>query len=73
MATIKISNLHPAGSEFFLDSESYMNEISEGELNSINGGTGVWCAISIGLSIDAFTNLPDIKRGFSDGYNKRRR
>lgn len=43
MATIKISNLNPAGSEFFLSSESYMNEISEGEINGIHGGSSNAC------------------------------
>lgn len=38
MSNVKISDLHPAGSELFSDSESYINELSEGELNSINGG-----------------------------------
>lgn len=38
MSNIKISDLSPAGSEFFLGSESYMNEIGDSELDTINGG-----------------------------------
>ena len=41
MANITIYNLHPAGSDFFYDAESYMNEMSEGELNGIHGGAGI--------------------------------
>jgi hypothetical protein len=39
MPTIKISDLSPTGSDLFSDSESYMNELSDGELDIINGGT----------------------------------
>lgn len=39
MASINISDLRPAGSDLFFDSETYMNEISEGEITSIQGGT----------------------------------
>lgn len=42
MATIKISNLHPAGSEFFKDSESFMTELVASEPGTINGGTGIF-------------------------------
>lgn len=38
MATIAISNLHSVGSDFFADSESYMNELSEQELHEMQGG-----------------------------------
>ena len=40
MANVKISELHPIGFELFSDSESYMKELSEAELNAfnINGG-----------------------------------
>lgn len=42
MATIKISELNPIGSELFSDSESYIEELSEVELDTLNingGGT----------------------------------
>jgi hypothetical protein len=38
MASIQISNLYPAGSELFKDSENFMGELVESELSSINGG-----------------------------------
>ncbi|MEH2006583.1 hypothetical protein [Nostoc sp.] len=42
MATIKIDNLSVTGSEFFSDSESYLDqltELSENDAFSIKGGT----------------------------------
>jgi|688.fasta_scaffold502903_1 hypothetical protein len=48
MANIVISDLRPAGSEFFMDSESYMTDLSEDELG-LEGGisplvtSSVWC------------------------------
>lgn len=38
MASIKISDLHPAGSDLFSDSESYLNELSESEEWGVKGG-----------------------------------
>ncbi len=38
MANIKISNLQPAGYDLFSDSESYMMDLSENELNTTHGG-----------------------------------
>ncbi len=38
MASIQISNLYPAGSELFKDSESFMTELVDNEIGSINGG-----------------------------------
>jgi lactobin A/cerein 7B family class IIb bacteriocin len=38
MATIKIHNLNAAGSELFNDSESYLNELTDEEMNMTNGG-----------------------------------
>lgn len=38
MSTIKISDLHPAGSDLFLDSESFINDLVDGEIGAIQGG-----------------------------------
>lgn len=38
MATIEISDLHPAGSDLFIDSESFLNDLNADELGDINGG-----------------------------------
>jgi hypothetical protein len=45
MATIKIGNLNPVGSELFGDSESYLNELTDGELNMTNGGSTTACML----------------------------
>jgi hypothetical protein len=39
MATIKISDLHTAGSELLLDSESYLNELTNEEWLGVLGGS----------------------------------
>ena len=38
MANIKISDLNPAGADLFLDSESYLNDLTEGEMLVLTGG-----------------------------------
>ena len=38
MATIKISELRPAGSELLQDSESFLNELSDHDLENVVGG-----------------------------------
>ena len=49
MASIKIdSDLRPIGSELFLDSESYLEELSDDQqINKIVGGTSIRIYISI--------------------------
>jgi|GEM_PF-3126992 len=42
MTTIKIDNLNSVGSEFFQDDESYLNELTNEELDAINGLWGQW-------------------------------
>ena len=37
MANINISDLRPAGADLFLDSESYLNDLTEGEM-LVTGG-----------------------------------
>lgn len=56
MATITISDLRPAGSELFLDSESYLNNLTDSEMEELLGGgwylkgsinrNGVWVQFS---------------------------
>jgi hypothetical protein len=38
MTNIVISNLFPAGSDLFLDNESYMTDVSDRDLELVNGG-----------------------------------
>lgn len=45
MAYITISDLRPAGSELFADSESFMNDLVDGELEAISGGA-IWTVTS---------------------------
>jgi hypothetical protein len=51
MASITISDLHASGSELFSDSESYMNELGDGELQIINGGISTPLCASIAVTI----------------------
>ncbi|RAQ48795.1 hypothetical protein B9S53_01950 [Arthrospira sp. O9.13F] len=59
MANITISDLRPAGADLFSDSESYLNEISDSELNTTNGGAGAIITFMI------VTYL-----GYRHGYNQ---
>jgi len=50
MATIKIDNLSVTGSEFFSDSESYLDqltELSENDALSIKGGTSPTITVTL--------------------------
>ncbi len=48
MADIKISNLNPAGSDFFNDSESFMTELTDEQIKTTHGGSTAICYIAIG-------------------------
>lgn len=41
MATIKISELYPTGYELFQDAETFLNELTEKEINSVAGGEDI--------------------------------
>jgi hypothetical protein len=47
MANITISDLRPAGSEFFLGSETYLSEIGDSEVDTINGGSTAICLATL--------------------------
>ncbi len=51
MASIKISELRPAGSELFQDSESFLNELSDRETGNLEGGA----VTHVGVSLTAQT------------------
>jgi hypothetical protein len=38
MANITISELRPAGADLFSDSESYLNDLNDNELDNVAGG-----------------------------------
>ena len=42
MATIKINNLNAASSDLFNDSESYLSDLTEKELENVLGGKWVF-------------------------------
>ena len=46
MANINISDLSPAGADLFLDSDSYLNDLTEGEMTNTLGGSW-WMIITI--------------------------
>jgi hypothetical protein len=48
MANITVSDLRPAGSDLFADSESFMQELTEQEIRKLLGG-GSWFACSVSL------------------------
>jgi hypothetical protein len=69
MAFLKISELRPAGSELFQDSESYLNELNEQEISATVGGDGSDLNISVlsqnsvtqGISIKTATVVSQVK------------
>jgi hypothetical protein len=52
MASIKVSELRPTGSELFQDSESFLNELNDRDTNSVLGGRGKFY---VGISVSAQT------------------
>lgn len=38
MANININDIEPAGAELFADSEGFLNELNEDEINNVLGG-----------------------------------
>ena len=70
MAVIKISELRPAGSELFQDSESFLNELNDQEM-SVSGGYGDTVAsvisqatVSVGISILTQSVVSQVNRTF---------
>jgi 6-phosphofructokinase len=69
MAFLKISELRPAGSELFQDSESYLNELNEQEISATIGGDGSDINISVlsqnsvtqGISIKSVSVVTEVK------------
>lgn len=50
MATIKIHDLNPTGSQLFSDSESYLNELTDDEININGGGNFGYSYANLGIS-----------------------
>ena len=52
MGNINISDLRPAGADLFLDSESYLNDLTEGEMtNTLGGDSLFFCSLGICIII----------------------
>jgi hypothetical protein len=51
MSSITISELNVAGLNLFIDGESYLDEVNDGELDSVSGGLSI-VAFSIASSIE---------------------
>jgi len=58
MATINISDLRPAGSELFYDSETFMTDLVNSELGEVFGGGITQAITSRVLSAVAATGAP---------------
>ena len=70
MATINISDLKPTGSELFSDSEGYMNELGDDELEDIYGGIAPLVIISgVRVGIAAARSSPQCAAGIAGGLN----
>jgi hypothetical protein len=60
MATINITDLHTTGADLFSDSESYLNELMDDELNLTHGGftfaipTSPVCAVALSVTVATF-------------------
>jgi hypothetical protein len=63
MASIKISDLRPSGLDLFVDSESFLNDLSDSDLANTNGGAtpvaitllgAAWLGYSIGKEVASF-------------------
>lgn len=76
MAFLNISELRPAGSELFQDSESYLNELNEQEISATIGGDGSDQGISVisqntvtqGISIATKSVVSQVKTPVYTGY-----
>jgi lactobin A/cerein 7B family class IIb bacteriocin len=52
MALISISNLRPSGADLFDGSESYLQELTDNELEGTNGGISpVIASFTVGVSV----------------------
>ncbi|UJS05377.1 class IIb bacteriocin, lactobin A/cerein 7B family [Cylindrospermopsis raciborskii] len=49
MANISISDLRPAGVDFFSDSESFLDDLNDNELYNVSGGSPL--LVPLGLAV----------------------
>ena len=61
MAEIKLSELRPAGSELLEDSESFLNELNDRDLENVAGGISIASVASqASVSIGTINTLGDV-------------
>lgn len=61
MSKIQLSELNPAGSELFQDSENFLNELNDRELGDVVGGftfaaSGAQSGLGISATVSAISN-----------------
>ena len=67
MANINISDLRPAGADLFLDSESYLKDLTEGEMINTLGG-GSWSFLFCGSFIFCGQGMGRAREASADGH-----
>jgi hypothetical protein len=50
MASIRISDIQPAGSSLFIDEESFLNELSDEQTGLAHGGFTIFALIGLGVA-----------------------
>lgn len=61
MAEIKLSELRPAGSELLQDSENFLNELNDREIENVVGGNTIASAVSqVSASVGSILSLTDV-------------
>ena len=61
MAEIKLSELRPVGSELLQDSESFLNELDDRELENVVGGVSIASVASqASISVGSINTISDV-------------
>ena len=61
MAEINLSELRPAGSELLEDSENFLNELNEREIENVVGGNSIASAVSqVSESVGTIFTVTDV-------------
>ncbi|MFN6537475.1 MAG: hypothetical protein RM021_014030 [Nostoc sp. EkiNYC01] len=71
MANTKNSALNPAGSELFMDSESFLQDLADTDAMNVQGGEkpGIDKLLEFGVTVYALNNIASIAKSFSK-YSK---
>lgn len=64
MSSIKINDIAPAGADLLLDSEGYLDDLTDNELGSVNGQT-----LSLSLSLSGGYSYTVSRGSFSRGWS----